>query len=553
MGSIPQQNLKSNSQLYGPNLKEGYIRLVRLLPSKISDGPIRCNLFEVSFDDFPRWEALSYMWGEANCEKTITINGIETPIRKTLWDCLSHLRGANERVLWIDAICINQENIIERNHQVKQMKRIYESASRVIIWLGLRSNSSDLAISFIKAIGQNPKLDHSNMVQELQAMKELIARPYWKRLWIIQEVAVASRIRIQCGTAYTTWKHFSAFREEFLFGNSPCCNNNGTGLLLHKDFGRSQTEFADCYTVFWLDEMHTSYHGDGSRLLILLEMSEGFQCSDVRDKVYGLAGLATDGASVVIDYSRSPSDLFIDLILREDSTRIPMLGHARFLQRTLLGEVKTPPIECCYSSTTSVVAGVYEAGIIGSLGPIPDWDRVDFVHPYSIEHLEVMKLEAYDSLTVMSISSGIAYAVKENETSQVNTSVVNGMEGMTPESRSEHASKTDNKYAATLVETDSSTPMQQETRPLLFADQKGRIGIAPSNVRIGDTICRIEEGLWHGSVAVILRKMGPFYSIIGRATFPYPVGQFKAKYGNRINLHLDIRTLQLLTIESRTC
>jgi len=142
MVSRSKQQSNNGRLLYGSELKEGYIRLIRLLPSRNAHGVIRCSLFEVSLTDSPEWEALSYTWGDAHSQRTILINGIKTPIRKNLCDSLSHLRGPEERILWFDSICINQKNVPECNHQVKQMKRIYESASRVIIWLDLKYDSS---------------------------------------------------------------------------------------------------------------------------------------------------------------------------------------------------------------------------------------------------------------------------------------------------------------------------------------------------------------------------------------------------------------------------
>ncbi|KAF8859014.1 hypothetical protein BDZ45DRAFT_560005, partial [Acephala macrosclerotiorum] len=79
---------------------------IRLLPAEAKLGSIRCNLFEVSFTEAPKYEALSYIWGEPGVEQTILIDDIE-------------------RIIWVDATCINQTNVKERNHHVKQMKRIY--------------------------------------------------------------------------------------------------------------------------------------------------------------------------------------------------------------------------------------------------------------------------------------------------------------------------------------------------------------------------------------------------------------------------------------------
>jgi hypothetical protein len=91
MASISQQPWVDNRIPYGQELQDGYIRLIRLLPSEDASEIISCILFEVSLTDAPRWEALSYMWGDASSKETVLINGIKTSIRKNLWDGLSHL------------------------------------------------------------------------------------------------------------------------------------------------------------------------------------------------------------------------------------------------------------------------------------------------------------------------------------------------------------------------------------------------------------------------------------------------------------------------------
>lgn len=112
------------------------IRLILLHPCLNPREDIRCNLIQTSLNSRPKFEALSYTWGEPGIEEIITVDGAELRVRRNLFDALHHLRGTLERQLWIDAICIDQNNIAERNHQVKQMRSIYENAEKVVIWLG---------------------------------------------------------------------------------------------------------------------------------------------------------------------------------------------------------------------------------------------------------------------------------------------------------------------------------------------------------------------------------------------------------------------------------
>jgi hypothetical protein len=89
------------------------------------------------FSELPKYEALSYMWGPPKLIKLILVDGADFEVRENLWVELQHLRlDSKPRVLWVDAICISQRNIYERDYQVNQMAQIYEQATRVIVWHG---------------------------------------------------------------------------------------------------------------------------------------------------------------------------------------------------------------------------------------------------------------------------------------------------------------------------------------------------------------------------------------------------------------------------------
>ncbi|PMD21171.1 HET-domain-containing protein, partial [Hyaloscypha hepaticicola] len=123
--------------LYEPLLTSSrQLRLLILNPCTNPKEAIRCTLVKISLDSPPKYEALSYTWGEPVDDFEIIVNSVTFAVRRNLWEALYHLRGGNSRALWIDAVCINQNNISERNEQVQMMRRIYERAQRVVIWLG---------------------------------------------------------------------------------------------------------------------------------------------------------------------------------------------------------------------------------------------------------------------------------------------------------------------------------------------------------------------------------------------------------------------------------
>jgi hypothetical protein len=122
------------------------IRLLELAACAQPDGQLSCNIRHADLDDSPFYEAVSYVWGDETNLNTIVCNGVELSITRNLAAALYSLRHRNEamppRVLWVDAICINQKDTArEKEHQIPLMRRIYAEAAEVIIWLG---NDSDL-------------------------------------------------------------------------------------------------------------------------------------------------------------------------------------------------------------------------------------------------------------------------------------------------------------------------------------------------------------------------------------------------------------------------
>jgi len=109
------------------------IRLIVLQPCNKAETVIKCKILDVRINDHPRYEALSYMWGIDTDSRVIEIDGKELRTGHNLWLALTELRHPDEeRTMWIDAICINQQDISERNHQVGLMSFIYSQAERVV-------------------------------------------------------------------------------------------------------------------------------------------------------------------------------------------------------------------------------------------------------------------------------------------------------------------------------------------------------------------------------------------------------------------------------------
>jgi hypothetical protein len=180
--------MSTSTSFYSSLQDSEEIRLLCLFPGSGAEV-IKCSVTHVKFSDEVPYEALSYMWGPEHPVRLIAINENDFGIRENLWLALQHLRLENEtRLLWIDAICINQENTDERNHQVTQMGKVYNLASRVVVWLGGSNSSSRLAFEALHP-GQygeffNPSENLATFVdgnKKLEAIYLLLTRDYWKR------------------------------------------------------------------------------------------------------------------------------------------------------------------------------------------------------------------------------------------------------------------------------------------------------------------------------------------------------------------------------------
>lgn len=313
---------------YSPLSEENHeIRLLTLVEGKNS-AFVSCQLEHCSLVEHPPYTALSYCWGNPDITKTILLNGVKVQATVNLEAALRQLQAEGYTKLWVDALCINQNDREERSRQVLRMRRIYMEARLVLVWLGIATPSSKIAIAFIDLVTRSndalkylrdrggeendetvkktraamspivqkwlDKLLHEGsdklvdgLMEDMfmfdnedsrQAFIDFFHRPYWRRVWIIQEIVSGARVVVYCGADSTKLENIervlarTAEGKEFL----------RTGQVPNFEaFRKSQ------------------FSGEASPLVKLLVSSRASLATDPRDKVYGLLGLASDGEELI--------------------------------------------------------------------------------------------------------------------------------------------------------------------------------------------------------------------------------------------------------------
>jgi hypothetical protein len=301
-------------------------RLLTLLSGAYDDA-IECTLHVHNLANPPAYEAISYAWGSSNKTERVGVNGVDLPITESLEVALRHLRRESEdRRLWIDAICINQSSNSERSHEISRMGTIYQSAKRVLVWLGQSNEDSDRALLAMQEISEVPTAsDHDDDPQlhlfsklekfhDLVAVASLLGRRWFRRRWVIQEVAFAAFVVFQVGYTQLDWQVLqnvlSFFHRHQRFLVSRLINSQ------HRNLGMSSVQHNPYRPVIRASNadmdapaacrllliLRTALTKDESNHVIsrnftiekLLHETPEYMVSDAQDLIYALVPLASD-------------------------------------------------------------------------------------------------------------------------------------------------------------------------------------------------------------------------------------------------------------------
>lgn len=308
-------NVFSNSPryAYSPLSSETSVRLIRLLPGT-TDAPIQAEIIVSAIGDGTQFEALSYTWGDTRPTARIHLDGTHLPLAANLESALTRLRYTNiSRIIWIDALCIDQQNMQERQSQVLLMGQIYRASSSVMIWLGEESRVGDSVFTLMQLLSEaatrpdfapgspffleqvkssNISLDNR---ADWKALDSLFWSAWFTRVWIIQELVLAKKAIVYFDSQCITWDEFHRAAN--------CASSIKMGGL--------DDIYPDRVLALWrlFEQLRASSTLD---LLSLLRSTRFSLATDAHDKIYGLLGIA-DATSLVPDYASPVLSLFIDV------------------------------------------------------------------------------------------------------------------------------------------------------------------------------------------------------------------------------------------------
>lgn len=332
---------------YSPLSGPRQIRLLKLHPGAIPEDPqLSVDLITLPLDAAPPFAALSYAWGDPLPQAEIRCCGLAAKIGLSLCSALRQLRphaAEPERLIWADALCINQEDTAERNAQVRMMGDIYARAANTFIWLGEEDDNVARAMTWLQRffnvwvilhaegtetviptilgrVGLNAHLEAEKALQSAfgerrdEAYRDiwmLLRRPWFARKWVIQEVAKSTKheMVLVSGSKRLAWKVVQAWL--WFVVTSP--------LTLMMFLGScpwsvetSSAGSSDVYSDFNQAKMLALMRDKEAPLMLLLSRTLSFRCTDPRDHIIALLGLSTDGSfhENLIDYDIPTEELY---------------------------------------------------------------------------------------------------------------------------------------------------------------------------------------------------------------------------------------------------
>jgi hypothetical protein len=295
------------------------IRLLKIVSGPVF-APLHCRLVVSRSIVDQSYQALSYAWGEPTKTHHVIIEGKRLPISANLDRALRRVRWTDQDLcLWVDAICINQDDAAEKENQISMMLQIYQSARRVVVYLGEQSDHSELLPEFFDttirarrvfdSLGREEDPDHEDLSRSMGTLEEIgeptsnnimwraarafYGRPWMLRVWVVQEAIAANELVFLCGgwelpgsivdasvVASVLWPQLSPFGDMSI--TQPRSEENGIWQLFRIMHARS-VELAG-----------------RTNLVDLLYLTRGCKATDPRDQVFAVLGMAQEATQPLL-------------------------------------------------------------------------------------------------------------------------------------------------------------------------------------------------------------------------------------------------------------
>jgi hypothetical protein len=299
---------------YDPlDLPKHQIRLLKVEKTIPTVSPnserIVCTLGTFDLDTVPSYLTLSYTWGTSNMQHVIHINEQRYSINPNLFEFLRTFAGdtVGKHImpyLWIDQLCIDQSNALEKNHQVGLMAEIYRRCNFVITWL---DRSAEAAVGDFKQC-------HSS-----KAAWEIMQNRYFTRLWVVQELVLGPTGLLYCAGIWIEWDMLKQAFTSIWSQTQP-----GEYGIVDLPRPLQQIFMKDYQTVSLSYEIQDS-----------IEIYGRQECYDPRDKVYGLLSFTRNKEDIVVDYRKTLQEVYLDAAYAALITfKVRTRGHQIILERS---------------------------------------------------------------------------------------------------------------------------------------------------------------------------------------------------------------------------
>jgi hypothetical protein len=547
-----------NTYEYSPIHAGTRIRILALYPGT-GNEPLRGELKEVDLDTQPCFKALSYVWGESKQRSPFMCGSKILFLTTSLCDALRRFRLVGEDLhTWADGVCINQQDTIERNHQVQLMGHIYKTAEQVFVWLGDDPTCSARAV-----------FEHQQSLEDLNStvdtkrrspFAELANCPWFHRVWVMQEAILGQDTMVFWGPKYSV--PMSMLRESLQAAIS----------MSHESQAQPQQE-----AFTWLIKA-SPYDTDlGFDVFEVLEWVRTKHCKDDRDRIYSIIALSYRYKfpwwkhwlnNMKPDYDIAISELFLDVAT--EATRngaimhlLNAVHHGLELEvwennsepswvprwdRHLAHNLDLPSLTGFSLETVSVSwfslqgkaihlkgAHVDQAAICSKNNLLHSTSdlNVESIHEFWI-NIQAMTTNAkikvhYRSLAVCALVYGISYEINPGEFPMTDPTLewcirLNNHE----RKHIKHASHKSmlKTFSQSLQHELIRSHMESMSLPTfqrrwgqrlqsrrLFRTKRGLMGLGPEAMRTDDVVFALEGS----DNPIVVRAQGPFYRFVGLA------------------------------------